>query len=352
MNLDNLVVDTEDDTKEVVEEVVDDVKKDEVKEGSDVKVEGQVKAPENVNIPENKEEVATEVEEEEGLNVAKEFAKILVDNKVLDNIEGIETFDDITKLYEDGKKSTINDYVDSLPPAVKRMLEASNDGIDINQAKDTIMSLNSISELGDNVSDSKVLTDLLRTSLKMDGYGEEYIDKRVESAVDTATLELEGNVALKRLKSKHQDKLENLKIEAAKQREIQEELYNNWVSDTNTTINGQLKDRYSMSTKVGKEVADRVFNPIKVIKEGGMERPVSFLEDAIQSDPTLTAEIIYLIHTKKIGKNASSNLIKASTSKGISGLEKAIMNSNSKKKKTTKGLGLGSSPNSMFNLKM
>jgi len=359
MDLNNLFVDIDDDTTSVEDTLVnatnDDNKeeqKEETKDSVEVKDKVKDKVPENVKSPENnKEEHNVEVEEEEVEdNYAKMFAKLLVDKKVLENAEGIETFEDITKLYEEGKNNSVEEFISGLPANVRQLININNEGVDINKAKPTIDSLSFVNSLGDNVTDAKVLTDVFRKSLEMDGYSKEYIDKRIESAEDTGTLELEGNTAISRLKQKHQGQLEILKEEAKQQQVEQEKLYNDWVDMNNNTINITLKERYKLTPRLSKDIADKVFNPIEVVKEGGVERPVSYLERAMYDDPTLTAEIIYLIHTKKIGKDAKESIIRASKSKGIENLENALKKGN--RKKATKGLSLGSNPMTNFTLKM
>jgi hypothetical protein len=275
-------------------------------------------------VPEEKETgVVIEEEKEKIINYAKMMAEILAENKVLDSVEGIETFDDIVNIFNAKDEEIIDNYKNSLSPEIVKLIEVSSKGVVVDRVMDSILSIaeiESIKTKGDTESFKKIFMQ----SLKEDGYSEDYIKSRLETAEDTGTLKLEGMTAADRLLYRRNETIRKEEENSKVERQKQQEYYNKWMQDTETAINTILTDRYNINKNTQKEVLKSVLEPVEIVKQGGYDRPVSFLEKAISIDETLIAEINYLIMTNKIGAKAKENIIKASTSKGIDAFEKAI----------------------------
>jgi len=280
------------------------------------------------NIAEKGEEDIISDEEEDkkegDANYAKLLADMLVENKILDSSEEIASFDDLTNAFRASDDVIIEDYVGSLPDNIKALINASNEGLNTETSRDAIMSLTELEKIGDT-KDTDVLKDLMRRDLKSSGYGDDYITKRLEAAEDTDMLKLEGDIAKKRMIEEAKASLEREKADIEINKKERERAMAEWQEGVTQNVSTSLTDRYKLNKNLQADIVKNVIEPVRIVEENGYQRPVSFLEDAIQKDSTLLAELTYLILSERVGKEAKG-AAKHSTTNAVKELEKAMKN--------------------------
>jgi len=272
-------------------------------------------------------EGAEDVVEDEDNNTALLMANLLVENKVLENTEGIEDFNGLINAFNVKDDEIVKKYLDSLPEETRRLIELGEEGVSSDTSTKAVLDLAKLEKL-DKIEDVDMLKELVMRDLKEAGYNDEYIKKRIEMAEDNDTLKFEGNIAKDRLVSSAKISLEQEKREVELRRQEQEKALQEWQGSIKTSINETLVNRYEISDNIKEDVFNKVVTPVRTVSEGGFERPVSFLEDAITKDPTLLPEITYYIMTGRIGKEAKVEKFKISDS--IKAIERAMKKSTGK----------------------
>jgi len=276
-------------------------------------------------IPEIKDdEREQEQEVEEVANVPKMLATLLVENKVLDTADNINSYQDLVNIFDVKDEEIINRYKQTLPEEVRSMIDMSSEGVDLKQVKESVLTLTELNKLNDK-SDAETYKKIIAENLRLEGYPEEYIAKRIEQAEDTDSVKMEGKIAKERLISKRTKEIEQVKEDTKRREQEQLSAYNKWLEDTKANVNNSLASRYAMNADLKEKVIKSVIEPVDVIEENGIKRPLSYLERSLREDPLLLAEINYFIMTKKIGTKAEPH--KAEVSKAVENLENAYKNS-------------------------
>ena len=302
----------------------------EKKEDSNKEVNtNQVEEVENTEIEdinEENKEVDTqkntqENEEVENNNIVSVFSNLLKENKVLDDDIKIENYDDLIGAFNVNKEKVVNEFINELPSDVKKLIELYGNGVNINAVKEDVLSLDKLKSISEDEKNEEVLESIFKSNLQAEGYSDEYIKRRIESAKDTDTLKLESEVAKKRMIERKEKAIEFRKQQDIENRIKQEEEYNKWIEKNKKIVNEDLTAKYGITNNIKNKVISNITEPIEVIDN----RPVYYLEKALQEDDTLLAEITLLILTNKIGVNAvkSNN---SNVSAGIKRLEEALGN--------------------------
>jgi len=266
----------------------------------DVKVEDSKKDTPKVETPEE----APIVEEEE-VNPVQLFKKLLVEESLLSDEVEIESFEDIANQFKAKDDDIVKGYVDELPQDLKERIFAYREGKDYNKIG------KAISETLDNVTDEmlkdeKIATKILETSLKRQGYSDEYIKKRVESAIDNDELEYESKIARDMENAYKASNLEKVKKEEEQRiienKRVQEE----WINNTKKHVEEKFAD---LPKNEQKALFESIVNPVRYEEGNGFKRPVSFIEDAITKDPTL----LYKLNLAIMRNDFSGEVKKAKT---------------------------------------
>jgi len=322
---DNKVTDTtepnKEDTSIIKDTVIDDT------EASPV-INGEVVEVDNSNLP--TEEVIPEGADDT-VNYAKLTADLLIENNVLDKDSKVDNFDELIKAFDAKDEDVISNYLEGLPNEVQELIKYGNKGMDVSRVKQDLFNVKDLEAAKTAKLDTDTYKKYIKQSLMSDGYSEEYVNKRIESAEDTDSIKLEGDVAIDRLLVTSQARIKREEEENIRLSNERKQQYDNWVNNTESTVNTLLSDRYKINQKVKTEVLKSVLEPVEVVEQGGNKRPISYLEKALQEDPGLLAEINYLIIANKIGSKADSKLIESKRSNGIAAIEKAFSKSPYKK---------------------
>lgn len=304
----------------------DDKKTEEEKKTEEINKEKDKEEEEGApgELEDNKEASEEKADDEQLKQVAQANYKLLVEQGVLPEGLEINSFGDLKNQIEDLKLAGITEVMDEMPDDLKSSVEAWRKGLDYRQAtqrKTEILSYDKITD--DDLKEKETALRLIREYHELMGDDAEYIKSRLDMAVDTDTFVVEAKRARKHLLNvkKSQDQAKEQQELAELKRK--EDAYNNYRTGMEKSIrDSEVFWGRKLSKVEQQNLVDAIFAPDTLKK-----RKTDFipLEQALNNDPSLLAQINYLYISGMLGKDGNLNILKnAAKSKATDELTKIL----------------------------
>ena len=278
---------------------MEEATEEEVEEGAEEKVEGA-----GVGAIEEIEEKKEEEGGEEA--VAKAYAELLLKEGILDDIEGVKSFEDILSRERAKGDKVIEEFIAELPIELAEQIKAHSKGLDVEEIKGTIGEIAKLEGYKDTVikGDKNIAEKLYRQLLEMEGEEADYIEEMVQLAKDSDTIGKQGIRAKNRLLDVHKKNIEAKEIEEAKRAEQIKKAQDEWMGTLNKTLDGDgMIWDIKLSNKDKKEVKSILFDAVEERVINGQKVAVTKLQKMIEEDPTTLVQIALGIQKGMFGKD-------------------------------------------------
>lgn len=246
--------------------------------------------------------------EDQQVALVKANYELLVEKGVLPDGLEVNSFDDLANHVDELRLEGINDFKKEMPEDLATSVDAWQKGLDYKQAqarKQEIVKYKAITD--EQLKDQKIAVQVIKNYHKHLGDSDDYIKARIDTIVDTETTVLEGKRARNALVRVQEENDKNTVQEELTAKQAQQKQAEEYKKSIETKVKAsEIFWGKKLSTVDQQEVMDAIFDP-KVIKR--KQKDFKTLDEAIQEDPTIYAQIYYAYMKGMFGENGNLNFI-------------------------------------------
>lgn len=302
---------------------------------------GSLEEVEGVIVPE------TELNDEQASALATANYQLLVEKGILPEGLEVKSFDDLSNHINDLKLAGINEFRAELPKDIDSTIDAWSKGIDYNKSKERRQQISQFKNITDDMlKEENVALSIIKAYHKQLGDSDDYIKDRIDNIIDNDRTVLEAKrarAAMVKVQEANAKLVEEAEIQ---KKAVETEKYNTYREDVEDKIkNSDIFWGKKLSAVDQQSVVDAIFNP-QAMK--AKNKDFKTLEEAIQEDPTIYAQLQYIYLKKMLGKKGSLKFISnAVKSQAVGDIEnvlkgttvKSLSNKSDDSENDYKGLG-------------